>query len=297
MQSLVGFHVAPGERGALAAGAIGNLLPGYRPVTDSAARVDLQSAWVSRPFHKLLVDQPQKFSLASMMILLMQSLWRGRPNGYFQRMLWASCSIPLRSIRISISVTAIADVVLPVAAVIEKSGSYLDWRGSARNFDKGVEDAQLRSDVRVLSMLADELGSPINLPTVTATAREIESLGTWDGVKPAFTSRSTTAAVTGEMTLVSWRFLLDLGTLQQGEANLAGTAKQARAHLSATAAASIGVNEDDFVVISSERGSIELPVSILDIADNLIWVPRNSEGSQVIPSLGFTSGAVKVTKK
>src|ERR1019366_9001888 len=34
-----------GERGAIAAGAIGNLLPGYRPVTDSAARVDLQSAW------------------------------------------------------------------------------------------------------------------------------------------------------------------------------------------------------------------------------------------------------------
>jgi NADH-quinone oxidoreductase subunit G len=34
-----------GERGALEAGAIGNLLPGGRPVTDSQARVDLQAAW------------------------------------------------------------------------------------------------------------------------------------------------------------------------------------------------------------------------------------------------------------
>jgi NADH-quinone oxidoreductase subunit G len=34
-----------GERGALEAGAIGNLLPGGRPVTDAAARVDLASAW------------------------------------------------------------------------------------------------------------------------------------------------------------------------------------------------------------------------------------------------------------
>ena len=34
-----------GERGALFAGAIGTLLPGGRPVTDAAARVDIQSAW------------------------------------------------------------------------------------------------------------------------------------------------------------------------------------------------------------------------------------------------------------
>ena len=34
-----------GERGALEAGAIGNLLPGGRPVTDPQARVDIQAAW------------------------------------------------------------------------------------------------------------------------------------------------------------------------------------------------------------------------------------------------------------
>ena len=34
-----------GERGALEAGAIGNLLPGGRPVSDAAARVDIAAAW------------------------------------------------------------------------------------------------------------------------------------------------------------------------------------------------------------------------------------------------------------
>jgi NADH-quinone oxidoreductase subunit G len=34
-----------GERGAIEAGAIGNLLPGGRPVTDAAARVDIAAAW------------------------------------------------------------------------------------------------------------------------------------------------------------------------------------------------------------------------------------------------------------
>ena len=99
------------------------------------------------------------------------------------------------------------------------------------------------------------------------------------------------------MTLVSWRFLLDLGSLQEGEVNLAGTAKPARAHISAATAEKLGVSEKDLVLISSSHGSLELPVSIREIADNLIWVPRNSQGSQVIPSLGFTSGVVKVEKR
>ena len=34
-----------GERGAIEAGAIGNLLPGGRPITDAAARVDIAAAW------------------------------------------------------------------------------------------------------------------------------------------------------------------------------------------------------------------------------------------------------------
>ncbi len=34
-----------GERGALEAGALGNVLPGGRPVTDAAARVDIAAAW------------------------------------------------------------------------------------------------------------------------------------------------------------------------------------------------------------------------------------------------------------
>jgi len=44
-QSLHGFHVAQANVVRLEAGAIGNLLPGGRPVTDAAARVDIAAAW------------------------------------------------------------------------------------------------------------------------------------------------------------------------------------------------------------------------------------------------------------
>jgi len=288
-----------GERGALAAGAIGNLLPGHRPVTDVAARVDLQSAWGVTA----LPENPGRSTSEILAALNDESLDAVLIGGVDPMDISADALNQLLntfvvSLEISNSaVTAIADVVLPVAAVVQKSGSYLDWRGIARSFGKGIEDVDLRSDVRILSILADEMGKPINLPTVTATAREIESLGTWDGEHPTFSKRAASPLSADGLTLVSWRFLLDLGSLQQGEANLAGTAKPARAHISSATAASLGVTEEDFVLISSERGAIELPVSIRNIADHLIWVPRNSEGSQVIPSLGFTSGSVKVAKR
>ena len=288
-----------GERGALAAGAIGNLLPGNRPIEDSAARVDVQSAWGVNS----LPTTPGRSTSEILAALNNESLDAVVIGGVDPMDISVDALNQLLNtfvVSLEIShgaVTAIADVVLPVAAVIEKSGSYLDWRGSARRFEKGVEDAELRSDVRILSMLADEMGAPINLPSVSATAREIESLGSWDGAKPTLTKRAFAAPASNEMTLVSWRFLLDLGTLQLGEANLAGTAKQARAHISSATAANLGVTESDSVVISSSLGAIELPVSIREIADNLVWVPRNSAGSQVIPTLGFASGAVKVAKR
>ena len=287
-----------GELGALAAGAIGNLLPGNRPVTDSAARVDMQSAWgvTSLP---AVAGRSTSEILAALADESLDALLVGGvdPMDISADALAQLGNTFIVSLEISqSSITALADVVLPVAAVVEKSGSYLDWRGVARRFEKGVEDADLRSDVRILSILADELGRPINLPTVTATAREIDSLGRWDGEPSAFTKLALTAAPASELTLVSWRFLLDLGSLQEGEVNLAGTAKEARAHISVATASKIGVTDADSLRISSDRGSIELPVSISEIADNLIWVPRNSAGSQTIPSLGFTTGAVQVTK-
>jgi NADH-quinone oxidoreductase subunit G len=292
-----------GERGALQAGAIGNVLPGGRPVADAAARVDCESVWgVSH-----LPTTPGRSTAEILHGLAENRLDAVVVGGVDPLDISAQALNQLLtsfvvSLEISHSaVTAIADVVLPVAAVIEKSGSFLDWQGHERRFEKGIEDAQMRSDLRILSMIADELDTPINLPSVAATAREIETLGSWDGVGASFARRQCVeqvlpAADSAIMVLVSWRLLLDLGTLQSGEANLAGTAKEARAHISASKAQQLGVSESDVVQITTERGSITLPVSIRAIADHLIWVPRNSENSQTIAQLGFAGGSVTVSK-
>ena len=289
-----------GERGALAAGAISTLLPGGRPVADPSARVDVAAAWsvdslpanpgrsTSEILHGLTVNNLDAVVIGGVDPLDISS---------------DALSQLLNSFVVSLeithsSVTAVADVVLPVAAVIEKSGSFQDWQGSTRNFEKAIADSLSRSDVRILSMIADEMGSPINLPTVAATAREIAALGNWDGQAVSFnkTSEAKPVSTEGKLHLSSWRLLLDLGTLQDGEANLAGTARKATARISKSRAEKLGVAEGDLVSISSDQGSLKLPVEISEMADDQIWVPRNSIGSQVIANLGFVSGEVMVVK-
>ena len=294
-----------GERGALEAGAIANLLPGGRPISETSARVDIQTAWSvpalpitpGRTTNEIL----EALNLASDDVSALDAVVIGGvdPADISSQALSQLLNSFVVSLEISHSgVTAIADVVLPVAAVVEKSGTFLDWEGRSRAFDKGITDALTRSDVRILSMIADELGAPIELPTVSATRREIAAVGKWDGAKAEFTKITLTSkSPTGDkLNLSSWRQLLDLGSLQLGEANLAGTSRKAAAHISSSRAEKLGVTDGQEVRISSELGSIKLPVVISQMSDDTIWVPRNSEGSQVIASLGFVSGQVTVVK-
>jgi len=289
-----------GERGALSAGAIATLLPGGRPVSDASARVDVAAAWsvdslptepgrsTSEILHALVVNNLDAVVIGGVDPLDISSNALSQLLNSFVVSLEVSHS----------AVTAVADVVLPVAAIIEKSGSFQDWQGSTRKFDKAITDSLSRSDVRILSMIADEMGAPINLPTVAATAREISALGNWDGKALAFAKISEVkpAVSEGKLHLTSWRLLLDLGTLQEGEANLAGTARKASARISKVRADKLGVNEGDLLSISSDLGSLKLPVEISEMSDDAIWVPRNSIDSQVIANLGFVSGQVTVVK-
>ena len=86
--------------------------------------------------------------------------------------------------------------------------------------------------------------------------------------------------------------MIDLGSLQTGESNLAGTARKSVVVLSSNRASSLGVNNGDSVKVSTERGTVTLPAQIESISDDHIWIPRNSLGSQSIVALGAASGVV-----
>jgi NADH-quinone oxidoreductase subunit G len=293
-----------GERGALEAGALGIVLPGGRPVTDAAARVDIAAAWgvnslPSTPGRSTsqIIEALASGDLDAVVVGGVDA--HDLPHG--REAIAALKKSFVVSLEIApSSVTAVADVVLPVAAITEKSGSFLNWEGRARAFDEAVADSLNRSDVRILSMLADALGEPISLGTVTATAREFSQLGSWDGVRIqlAPVSAVSTKSVSGnEAILTSWRRLLDMGTLQKGEDNLAGTRRPTVAVISKKRADSIGVVSGQQVRVSNAHGSITIPALVEDIHDDAVWIPRNSFASQALVALDAVHGEVVTVVK
>ncbi|MBM3656523.1 MAG: NADH-quinone oxidoreductase subunit G [Actinobacteria bacterium] len=288
-----------GERGALEAGAIPNLLPGARPVSDSVARVDLQAAWgVSGLPSNPGLDSDEilkEVERGSIRALLVGGVDPLDISPDYQTIMEKAFVVSLE-IRHS-AVTQIANVVFPVAAVVEKSGTFINWESRGRFFEAAVPDSLSRSDVRILSMLADEMDSSINLPTVSSARDEFNSLGTWHH-RESFTPVSgiSPSIASDKANLCSWRLLLDAGSLQDGENNLAGTAHPSVAMISKNRADALDVNDGELIRISTSRGQITLPCQIDQIEDGSVWVPRNSANSKVIESLGITSGEVSVVK-
>jgi NADH-quinone oxidoreductase subunit G len=286
-----------GDTGAISAGAIPNLLPGYRLVSDATARVDVAAAWgvnalptesglttneiINGDTPAVLVGGVDPFDISADAKLLLSKKF--------------VVSLEIRES----DITDIAQVVLPVAAVVEKSGSFVDWQGKSREFDAAVESLN-RSDVRILSMLADEMGRSINLPSVSAARKEIVSLGNWDGVKAEMKRSAAGNEIkvgADEAVITSWRNLLDKGSLQEGEDNLAGTARATTAVISQNRAAALSVKSGELIRVSNTYGAITLPCTIADIDDAAIWLPRNSTNAQLIKVLGTVgNSAAKVSK-
>jgi NADH-quinone oxidoreductase subunit G len=151
------------------------------------------------------------------------------------------------------------------------------------------------SDGRVLHSLADEMDLTLGLPDVPAARAEIARLGarasrpSWPILAPVATDVGQPQS--GEAVLASWHWLLDDGSLQDGEPFLAGTAKQPRLHLSAATAAEIGAAEGDLVTVRSDRGSLSLPLVLADLPDRVVWVPMRTSSGGVRRDLAVGPGA------
>ena len=287
-----------GERGAIEVGAIGNLLPGGRLVSDATARVDLAAAWGVQSL-------PTEIGKSAGQILTaansgeLEALVIGGVDPYDMQQ--PSVSALEKSFIVSLemrpsAITEFADVIFPIAAVTEKSGSFMSWAGTSRSFEKAAPDAQHRSDAYVLSLLSDAMGTPINLTGSKAAAKEFAAVGSWDGARATFAATQAKNAQEGTI-LATWRHLLDNGSLQVNEPNLAGTARKNLVRVSAKFANELGVKNGDLVTVSTDRGSLALPIEVSEILDGVIWLPRNGVGAESLRILGALNGdGVKVRK-
>ncbi len=281
-----------GERGALDAGAFPTLLPGGRPVTDPAARVDVAVAWGvdSLPAEPgmgaaAILDSAANGAVGALVLGGIEPADLPTPG------LVARAAARAFTISIEIRASDVhehADVVFPAAAVAEKAGTFVDWEGRGRHFAQAVSST-MRSDAWVLDAIADELGVSLGVADPADAAHELAELGRWDGQRPSAPEVPAVTAHSGHV-LATWRLLLDLGRLQDEEPNLAGTARRPVAKVSPATAQSLGIADSDPVSISTDSGTIVLPAVITPMPDEVVWVPANSVGSRVHLDLGATAG-------
>jgi NADH-quinone oxidoreductase subunit G len=288
-----------GDRGALEAGCLPGLLPAGRPAADAQARAEIAAAWGVDTLPEGAgrnTDEMLRAAAAGEIALVVGAVdIRDLPDP--QLALDALEGAPfVVSLELRESpVTDRADVVLPVAPSVEKSGSYLDWEGRVRPFDATLESTGAMADGRVLHRLAEVMNVDLRLPDAREAQREIAQIGPWSGSRPAapdVAAPSVTTPQQGEAVLASWHLLLDDGRLQEHEPYLEGTRKPAQALVSETTAKEAGLSVDGLLSLTTDRGSVSLPWAVADLPDRVVWAPTLSPGSHLHEVLGVTAGAV-----
>jgi len=301
-----------GDRGAVDAGAMPNLLPGARLVSNADARAELEQLWgvqsgtipatPGRDAAQILTAATNG-ELDALLIAGVDADDAADPAV-------AACALDQVGFVVSLelrhsSVTSHADVVLPVAATVEKSGTFYTWEGRQRPFDQTLRDSGALTDARVLDALAAELD--VNLGLTSIPALRASYAACLDGVGERISqfrlpdptssqsSRHTPDPAPlnpGEAVLSTWHHLLDAGTLQLGEPHLAGTAPVAVARLCQATADELGMSGGDALTVSTDRGAITLPLAITAMPERVVWLPTNSAGSAVRRDLAACSGDI-----
>ncbi|GAA1136026.1 NADH-quinone oxidoreductase subunit G [Kribbella jejuensis] len=286
-----------GDRAALEAGCLPGLLPGGRLVTDPQARVDLQAAWgvdnlPGRPGKDLTETIANAGSLQALVVAGVEIDDLPDPAAA----LAALDAVPfVVSFEIRKSqVTEYADVVFPVVPPVEKSGTFVNWEGRERPFPVVLRVPTAMPDTRALAALAQEMGQSLGFSTPEGAKQEFDELGRWDGDRaqePTYQAGPALGAFDSTR-LATWRMLIDDSRACDGEPHLTATARKPVARISVTTARRIGVVDGDELAVSTDAGSIRLPVVITPMTDNVVWLPTNSADSHVRRSLHADHGSI-----
>ena len=322
-----------GDRGAVEAGLLPSLLPGGHPVSDDIARARVEAAWgasiptapgrstteilaaVAVPDDKVEIDAGAESAagLAGLLIGGVSVDDLPDPSAAVAAIAAAGFVVSLE-IRPS-AVTALADVVLPVAADAERSGAYLNWEGRYRSFGRALDLPGVLDEGRILDTLGVEMDVDLYTQTPVAARADMGRLGNWTstgaGEPEAGVSGLLHRAVErvgsvlsnlvhgnsdgshDGLVLASWRMALDGGTLLDGEPHLAGTAKTEVVRLSAATAARHDLSHGDAVrVTGAAGGSITLPLEVSDMLDDVVWLPGRIDQTPVGVIVGAGPGDV-----
>jgi NADH-quinone oxidoreductase subunit G len=296
-----------GERAAIEVGLLPDLLPGGRLISNPDSVNELAAIWGVEA-----KQIPQTPGLAA------EEMIEAAIDGRIKALIIAGLELKdypnpaklaaaLEKVEFILSlsvnnsdITSKADVVLPVAAVTEKSGTFVNWEGRPRPFGKAMTQNKSLSDSRILAMLAQELQFDFGPQTTADIRHDLAALGVTntDQVKPPkYPAAVIPALADNQLLLSTFSQLIDDGAMQKGEPHLAGTRRAPVAKINAQTANKFNLQDGDVVTIANAVGAITLSVEIAQVADSVVWLPTNSSPSAVREKLHAQDGTVVTLSK
>ncbi|WP_375425577.1 NADH-quinone oxidoreductase subunit G [uncultured Friedmanniella sp.] len=286
-----------GDRGAVDAGCLPNVLPGGRSLGDPASRIDTQTTWgvetlptePGRDAHEMLVSAGND-RLAALVVAGLDPADLADPQAALRTLEETQFVVSLET-RAS-AVTERADVVFPVSLVAERPGTFVTWEGRERRFEAVLTRANTMSDLRVLAALAEAFGTDLGFRTAEGARAELAELGPWEGrrvLKPRVEPAAPARASATKLVLATWRMALDESRAVDGEPFLLATARTPVARIHPATADLAGLT--DAVTISNERGSLTLPLELdPGMVLGVVWVPAKAPGLGVNEHLAAGAG-------
>ncbi|MEJ2868454.1 NADH-quinone oxidoreductase subunit G [Actinomycetospora sp. OC33-EN08] len=312
-----------GERGGVDAGTLPTLLPGARRVDDAAAREEVAEVWGV----PTLPDTPGR-DLTAMLTAARDGELAGLvvggveladlPDPELARAALAEADVVISLEQVLTEVGERADVVLPVAPAVNRSGTYRNWEGRDRPFGTTIDPGQGGSgrvggtaavtlpDCRVLDSLAVEMDVDLFTQTPQSAAAELAELGTVavtpstpatrpsatsggsDG--PSLTPDVSDAPLARPVRLATWRQLIDGGALLAEEHDLPGTARPPRLRVAVGTAERLGLVPGEPARLGD---ALELVVEIADLPEDVVWAPAHvpvAGGVVTLAGLGLHHG-------
>lgn len=289
-----------GERGGVEAGLLPGLLPFGRPLASQEARESL--AWGEIPAQRGL-DATQMLEAAAdgrvkALVIGGVDLRDFDDPAAARKALDQVDFLVSLEVRRS-EVTDRADVILPVAPPLEKNGTFINWEGRLRPFGQAIA-SRSQTDRLVFDALASEFGVDLGLHDLVGLYDQVNPLMQWNGQREEFVPATASELVEvgqGEALLATHKPMLDAGRLQDGATMLAGSARRPVVFASRATVAGLGIDEGEELTLSTQRGSITLPLQFADLPDGVVWVPECSQGSIVHESLGNFGSSVTLSAK
>ncbi|MGJ9413256.1 NADH-quinone oxidoreductase subunit G [Aeromicrobium sp. CF4.19] len=275
-----------GDRGAVEAGCLPNLLPGGRPVNDAEARADLAAVWGVRSVPGRvgrdtagIIGAAVDHKLRALVVGGVEVDDLPDPTAAREALDAADFVVSLE-VRES-DVTRAADVVLPVAPAVEKPGTFLTWEGRYRPFEAVLHEPGSLTDIRVLAGIAEEMGVDLGFRTVSGARERFVEVGAWDGERlpaPDVTAPDLTApsGAPRKTVLATWRQLIDDARGQDGQAKYRATARRPVLRASAATLAAAGVAPGQPATIATKVGSATFSAEVADLPDGVVWAPSNN---------------------